>query len=116
MITRKNIEVFIPYCDAPFYVNYNFYHGCRGVHTLRNGDPGYPDEEPDVDLTCVAAREDGEDLMEALSESAIDNIVTAVIEYESDAGGPGYDDFEEDYTVDDATLRDWLENDAQEEV
>jgi hypothetical protein len=32
-------------------VDYHITPGCRGVHTQHNGDPGWPDDPPEVELT-----------------------------------------------------------------
>lgn len=112
MIQRKGIELFIPYCDGGFYVDYNYSPATPDVPMLRNGDPGSPGDDADVELLRVAARPEGDDLYEILSESAIDDIIEAVIEYEE--GGNDFYEPEEDYTSDDLTLRDWMETDANE--
>lgn len=114
MIQRKGIELFIPYCDGPFYVDYSYYPATPDVWYLRNGDPGYPGEPADVDFHKIAACPKGDDLYEVLSESAIDNLIDAVIEYEESQSGPDFYEEEEDYTSDDLNLRDWMETDARE--
>lgn len=53
-------------------------------------------------------------MYEVLSESAIDNLIDAVIEYEESQSGPDFYEEEEDYTSDDLNLRDWMETDARE--
>lgn len=114
MIQRKGIELFIPYCDGPFYVDYSYYPATPDVLTRRNGDPGEPGDAADVDFHKIAARPEGDDLYEILSESAIDNLIDAVIEYEESQSGPDFYEEEEDYTSDDLNLRDWMETDAHD--
>lgn len=98
MIQRKGIELFIPYCDGPFYVDYSYSPATPPVFYLRNGDPGYPGDDADVDIHKIAARPEGDDLYEILSESAIDNLIDAVIEYEEAQSGPYW---EPEYESDD---------------
>ncbi len=38
-------------------VKYKYTKGIRGVHTYPNGDPGYPDEEPELELLQVFYRQ-----------------------------------------------------------
>lgn len=105
MIQRKGIELFIPYCDGPFYVDYSYSPATPDVLTCRNGDPGEPGEPADVDFQKIAARPEGDDLYEILSESAIDNLIDAVIEYEESQSGS---DWEPEYESDDFPPRDYF--------
>ena len=45
-------------------VEYVFYPGRPGVHTMPNGDPGYPDEPAEIEFTKITDAETGEDLLE----------------------------------------------------
>jgi hypothetical protein len=43
----------MPLGDASVFVEYEYTPGRPGVHTLRNGDPGYPDEPAEVVILNV---------------------------------------------------------------
>ena len=44
--------------DIPLIVEYTYFPGEKGVHTLPNGDPGYPDDYPEVELLSCKLAED----------------------------------------------------------
>lgn len=44
-----DIEVIVEYMDIEFIVRGTYEPLVRGVHTLSNGDPGYPDEGGFID-------------------------------------------------------------------
>ena len=37
--------------EAEYTAHFDYSPGRPGVHTLRNGDPGYPDDPPELELT-----------------------------------------------------------------
>ena len=86
--------------EATYLVEYDYSPGCKGVRTLRNGDPGYPDEEPEVDITSIRKyAEDmslGEDLTDSLSEANMDKCVEAAYQNEAEKEDGEYDDYEDD--------------------
>jgi hypothetical protein len=41
------------YDDEEWTVDYDYSPGRPGVHTLRNGDPGYPDDPPELWINVV---------------------------------------------------------------
>ena len=84
MIKRKNVEVFIDGYDETVFVNYDYYPGRAGRMYLRNGDPGYPPEDAEADVTWVSFIKDGPDLWEILSEDAQNNLQDRCMEYEDE--------------------------------
>ena len=68
-VTHKGIEV---------EVDYKFTPGRPGVWTLPNGDPGYPDDPPEMDIEAIKIK--GVDIYEILSQADIDSIDTLVFE------------------------------------
>ena len=75
------IEIEVEYSVSPFV---------RGVHTLRNGDPGYPDEGGEVEILSAVRKDTGEQV------DLTDDEIYAVEEVAAqDDGGdyePDYDD------------------------
>ncbi len=61
-------------------IAYDYTRGYPGVHTLRNGDPGYPDEPAELDITDITV--DGksidylfdEDAREALADDLLETV------------------------------------------
>jgi hypothetical protein len=47
------VEIEVEYSVSPFV---------RGVHTLRNGDPGYPDEGGEVEILSAVRTDTGEEV------------------------------------------------------
>ena len=43
----------MPEGAAPYTVWFDYSPGCPGVHTLPNGDPGYPDEPETLELNEI---------------------------------------------------------------
>jgi hypothetical protein len=41
------------YDDEEWTVDYDYSPGRPGVHALRNGDPGYPDEPPELYVNSI---------------------------------------------------------------
>jgi len=39
--------------EEKFWIDYSYLPGHPGVHTLRNGDPGYPPEGPEIEILHV---------------------------------------------------------------
>ena len=75
------IEIEVEYSVSPFV---------KGVHTLRNGDPGYPDEGGEVEILSAVRTDTGEQI------ELTDDEIYAVEEVAAqDDGGdyePDYDD------------------------
>jgi len=69
-----------------YIVEYSYSPATQGVHTLSNGDPGYPDEPAVVDfLQVIEVSETGElnDLnIDGLTEILIEQIVSEIIGFE----------------------------------
>jgi len=78
--------------DIEFEVEYNYAAGRPGVHTLSNGDPGYPDEPAEVEIQEIKAILDGNLSnqefkidFDKLPEHVQDRIIDEVSQYESEA-------------------------------
>ena len=73
----------------------------RGARTLRNGDPGYPDEGGDVDVLSAVRTDTGEAV--ELTDAEVSAIEEGV-EWEDDDGDyeedDDYGDDDEDYDAD----------------
>lgn len=73
----------LEYRNQAYEVDYDYTPGRQGVHTLRNGDPGYPDEPAEIYITSVKCVKTGRKLKNVsgkMDESFTDDIS----EYESD--------------------------------
>lgn len=93
MINRKGIEVTIPGYDEALYVNYGFYPGRAAKMYLRNGDPGWPAEDSEADVTWVSLTKDGADIWVILSDEAQAALQDACTNYEEAHDGPDYDEY-----------------------
>jgi|WetSurMetagenome_2_1015567.scaffolds.fasta_scaffold696904_3 hypothetical protein len=82
MIERKGIEVVIPGYDEVLYVNYGFYPGRGAALYDRYGDPGWPAEDSEADVTWVSFKVDGKDIWEILSDEAQAALQDACTNYE----------------------------------
>lgn len=70
-IEYKNEVVHISDFDDPLYVDFDYSRGQKSVHTLRNGDPGQPDEPSEVTVNAVRfIREIGDDASSILTKAA----------------------------------------------
>lgn len=70
-------ELTLPFTDAQVEVFFYYTPGRAGRVYLSNGDPGYPEEYPEVEITKVVPVAPGScycDIMEALSDKTIDAI------------------------------------------
>jgi len=56
----------------------NIYPGHKGVHTLPNGDPGYPDEPAEVEITDITLDGKVFDLTDEEMEKAHELLLRAV--------------------------------------
>ncbi len=81
------IEVTAEYCYFP---------GCKGKMYLKNGDPGYPDEPPEVEIYLVYATGDATktNLVDRISKHVYLLIEQQVFEQEAEAA------YEADYDYD----------------
>lgn len=86
MTNRKNVEITVPGFDGVLIVDYGYYAGCPAKLYLRNGDPGYPAEPPEVEITKVLVKPNGDDISELLSADAIDKMCEAISEREMERG------------------------------
>ena len=50
---NRQILITLPFNDDEAHVTFTYWPGCHGVHTLSNGDPGYPAESPEVEIISV---------------------------------------------------------------
>lgn len=74
-------------------VYYNYSPGQKGCMHLRNGDPGYPDEPPEVEIEKVVDAK-GHDYADSIPEKIMGWIEERAIE-EAEAND-GYYEYEED--------------------
>lgn len=88
--------------EDTYLVEYDYTSGCKSVRTYRNGDPGEPDEPPEVEITSIRRYDENmrlsDDVTKNLKESDIEKCVDAAYqnEYEKEAGEyDDYDDYEE---------------------
>lgn len=65
--------------DVECEVCFDYSPGRPGVHTLRNGDPGYPDDPAELEITAVMV--DGEDVMGRLSEETLTQLTEQADDY-----------------------------------
>ena len=73
MTTTKEIEL----DGIPYDVTYTITAGRSGVHTLANGDPGYPDDTDEIEVHKVTTcDEDGNeiDVTDSKADEAIDEL------------------------------------------
>jgi hypothetical protein len=61
--------------------HYDYYPGRPGVHTLRNGDPGFPDDPPELEVDYL---DDGVNRVafESLSEEVREHVEQQIIDHE----------------------------------
>lgn len=53
------MEIELPFGDAEVTLKGRYYHGKKGCMYLRNGDPGYPDEQSEFNIeTAYIGEED----------------------------------------------------------
>jgi hypothetical protein len=69
--------------EVDLEVVYDYTHGCRGQMYLSNGDPGFPDEPPEVEIEKVLAG--GVDIIGLIAEEIHDELRSACLAYEYDA-------------------------------
>ena len=62
----------ITYSGVTFEVKFNATPGSPGRMYLANGDPGYPDEPPEVEILSVKLEGNDQDLDELFSEDRFD--------------------------------------------
>jgi hypothetical protein len=82
MIKRESIEVVIPGYDETLYVSYGFYPGRKACMYDRLGDPGWPADDSEADVTHVSFTKDGADIWEILSDDAQAALQDACTNYE----------------------------------
>ncbi len=80
------IEIEVEYSVSPFV---------KGVHTLRNGDPGYPDEGGEVEILSAVRSDTGEEV------ELTDSEIYAVEEVAAQIDGCDCDDRDDDREYDD---------------
>lgn len=90
--------------EDTYLVEYDYTPGCKSVRTHRNGDPGEPDEPPEVEITCIRQYYNdmslSDDVTKNLNESDLEKCVDAAYqhEYEKEAGEyDDYDEYEDDF-------------------
>jgi hypothetical protein len=71
------------YDDEEWTVDYDYSPGRPGVHTLRNGDPGYPDDPPELSINAIRCGIWAIDF-DQLSEADQAYVEQQVIDYEDD--------------------------------
>ncbi len=67
----------------------------RGCHTLRNGDPGYPDEGGEVEILSAVRVDTGEQV--ELTDAEVDEIESDVVWNYDDYGGDDDDGDDDDW-------------------
>jgi hypothetical protein len=92
MIKREGIEVTIPGYDEVLYVNYGYYPGRAMAMYSKNGDPGWPAEDSEADVTHVSFTLGGADIWEILSDDAQAALQDACTNYEEAYNEPERDD------------------------
>jgi hypothetical protein len=56
----------ITHNGVTFEVEFNYSPGRPGCHTLRNGDPGYPEEPAEIEILGIKLEGNDQDLSELL--------------------------------------------------
>ena len=84
------IFVITPVFGDPLEIEFTYSPGTPDVHYLRNGDPGYPGEPPEVDWTAKWNSEDVTDAIWDNFESLANNIDMACEVYVSNIPEPDY--------------------------
>ena len=82
-------EITLPFTDAQVEVFFYYTPGRPAKMYLANGDPGWPEEYAEVEITRVVPVERGScycDIMSALSEETLDAIETKLLEMGFDEG------------------------------
>lgn len=59
-------------------VEYNYHPGDPGIHTYRNGDPGYPPTPEEYEIYAICNKS-GEDVTELLSDADLADIEKEVM-------------------------------------
>lgn len=81
-----NTSTVIVYGDS-FDVEYAYTKGLRGLLTLPNGDPGYPDEPPEVELESIHVEGSEIEFIDYLNEDFLLELIESIIELEADSAG-----------------------------
>ena len=80
------IGTVIAFGDA-WEVEYTFTKGIPGRHTLANGDPGYPEEPPEVEISSVKVDENDTELIDYINGELLSELRESIIEDETDSEG-----------------------------
>ena len=80
------VEIEVEYSVSPFV---------RGVHTLRNGDPGYPDEGGEVEILSAVRSDTGEEV--ELTDDEFGTVEEEAAQDDGDYDPPEPDDGDYDY-------------------
>ena len=78
----KTVEVTVEDVTREVEVEYVYTPGCAAVMTLPNGDPGYPAEHPEVEVTGVFFEVDGkrEDVIRFFTYEPSEAVQDAILE------------------------------------
>ena len=90
--------------DSTVMVEYEYSPGRPGVHTLRNGDPGYPDEPAELAVLNVLVNGCMVDASECIAPAVIERWEQQIIDAEIETA-QDYDD-RDDYDASDDYLSD----------
>lgn len=73
-LSFRGLDLQVDYCYSP---------GRPGCHTLPNGDPGYPEELPEVEISAVRLWNSPHDLSEVLCEKFMRELGEKLLELEA---------------------------------
>lgn len=87
MTSKDTLDTFISFNDdyEPLVtLTYRYYSGCEATMYERNGDPGHPAEDEEVEILSIKKRETGEEIpVESLDKALYDGLVIEILEYEA---------------------------------
>lgn len=94
-----SIETFITDRDETFLVEYTFSPGVPGVAYKKNGDPGDPPEDEEIEITSVRAWDEdmnlGEDISQTMSEEDRTRIEDEISAFEAGKASGEYDEYDD---------------------
>lgn len=92
------VEVEVHFDDRVFVVKGRYEPGTAHVYYLRNGDPGYPGDPPELEIEKVTDKSSGMDVTEAYCQvdAFVDACYEAVGEHLADQDDPRDDHRNED--------------------
>jgi len=89
VVTRENGE------EWELEIDFDYSPGEKGVHTLSNGDPGWPEVPSDVDINSICL--DGVDVQDLLTDKDIEDIIQQCFDSVEGDNDPGFEPDERDY-------------------